>query len=89
MNTSDPIRDPDKLTPADHLGRRMRERNIGAFQVKKAIREGVTEEGSKPTDVRYRLEIPGVDLLVVVDSRNDKITTAFYDDEQGATGGRL
>lgn len=89
MKKSDPIRDPEELSYADHLSRRMRERNIGAHEVRKAIREGSIEDGSKPSDIRYRLEIPGVDLLVVADTRNDKVTTAFFDDEQGAEGGKI
>ena len=83
------VRDPDKLEGTSHLVNQMRKRNIGAHEVRKAIREGTVEEGAKPTDVRYRLEIPGVDLLVVVDSRNNKITSAFFDDDQGAEGGRI
>lgn len=91
MNKDDPIRDPDKLVYADHLGRRARERNFGAHEVNKAIREGVYDPdgGNKPSDVSYRLEIPGVDFIAIVDSRNDKITTGYYDDEQGANKGGI
>ena len=86
----EPIRDFHRLTAADHaVLNRMRERNIGKYEIKKAIEEGSIEEGSTETTIRYRLDMPGVDLLVAVDIPKEQIVTVFYDDDQGATNGRL
>lgn len=83
-------RNPSDYTLSNHAKQRMRDRNIGIQEVKNAIKQGEPDgKGAKPTDVRLRLDFPGVDLLVVVDSRDLTISSVFYDDEQGAEGGRL
>jgi hypothetical protein len=84
-------RDPDKLELTRHGMNRMRDRNVGVREIRKCISEGdiSPEEGDGPHEARYRLEMPGVDLLLVVDKTRMKIETVFWDDEQGATGGRL
>lgn len=86
----EPIRDFHRLTAADHaVLNRMRQRNIGKHEIKMAIETGSIEEGSTDTTIRYRLDMPGVDLLVAVDIPKEQIVTVFYDNEQGAEGGKL
>lgn len=58
-------------------------------EMEQAIAEGATREDTVPSLKKYRLEIPGVDLLTIVDPVRMKIVTTFWDDAQGATGGRL
>jgi len=90
-----PVRDPYEMEYAIHLDNRMKGRNITWAQVEMAIEEGVVEDApgdQNEGNIRYRLEIPGVDLLVGVDTTkgpNGKIVSVFYDDEQGASGGSL
>lgn len=83
------IRDVDELERSDHLGNKMKDRNIGWYEVKQAIENGSVEQANEQHQVRYRLDMPGVDLLVVVDVDRKRIVTTFYDDTQGASGGRL
>ena len=85
----EPIRDFSRLTATDHVINRMKERNIGAHEVRKAVEEGEVYDGETPTTIKYRLEIPGVDLVAAVDIPKEKVVTVYYDDDQGAKGGRL
>lgn len=89
MAGEDVIRDPDKVQLTIHSKQQMKDRNIGVYEIKKAIREGTVEPGAKETDIKYRLEFPGPDLLVIVDSRNGNIATVYYDDSQGAQKGGI
>lgn len=83
-------RDPSDYTLSIHAKQMMRDRNIGIQEIKSAIRQGEPDGGgAKPTDIRLRLDFPGVDLLAVIDSRDLTITSVFYDDEQGAKEGGL
>jgi len=84
-----PPRDPEQLDPSKHFGQMLKERNIGTFEVKQAIREGDVSPARGEDEFMYRLEIPGVDLIVIVDASTMTYETAYYDDEQGAEGGRL
>lgn len=88
---SRPIRDPEKLELTTHALDMARDRNIGGFEIKKAIREGEAEVGGgrKSSDDLYRLTFPGPDLIVIVDPDRMNITTVFYDDEQGAERGGI
>jgi len=73
----------------------MKNRNILWGQVEMTIEDGTVEDApgnSNEGNIRYRLDMPGVDLLVAVDTTkgtHGKIMTTFYDDEQGAEGGAL
>jgi len=87
--TPSPPRDPDNLEPSKHFGQMIKERNIGAFEVKQAVRDGKVEPARGEDEFLYRLEIPGVDLIVIVDADTMTYETAYYDDEQGAEGGVL
>lgn len=90
-----PVRDANKMQHADHLDNRMKERNILWGQIEMAIEQGSVEDApgkSNKGNIRYRLDMPGVDLLVAVDTTKGKygrIMSPFYDDEQGAEGGAL
>ena len=82
--------DPDDLTLSNHAMNRVKERNITAYQIKQAIRDGEPDGGAKkPHQIRFRDTYPGADLLVLVDPRKNKIVSVYYDDEQGAVGGSL
>jgi hypothetical protein len=72
-----------------HAMQQAKHRNVGGHQILKAIREGVYEGVDGDGNNSYRLESPGVDLWVHVDPSNNKITTVYYDDEQGAVGGAI
>jgi len=86
----EPIRDFSKLSISRHaVLNRIRQRNIGHHEMKRAIEDGSVEEGSDETSIKYRLDMPGVDLIVAVNIPDANITTAFYDNEQGANNGRL
>lgn len=86
------IRDPDKIIATDHVGQQRTSggRQITWYQVKKAISEAPLDpdEANEPHQMAYRMELP-VDLVIIVDQDNRKVVTAYYDDNQGATGGRL
>lgn len=84
-------RDPDKLELTQHSMNRMRDRNVGVREIRKCISEGIIlpEEGNEPHQARYRLEMPGIDLILVISKRDMKIVSVFWDDEQGAKGGGL
>lgn len=73
----------------NHAVNQMKSRNIGVHEVELALEGDIKEDANKPHQLVHRLDFPGVDLLVVTDERKDNIVTAFYDDEQGAAGGRL
>lgn len=89
MVTQDIPRDYDSLDVSKHAGQQSRDRNIGSYEVKEAIEKGEVEEGAKEQDIVYRNKFPGPDLLVVVDPERMLITTVFWDDDQGATGGAI
>lgn len=89
MTKFKPIRNFDSITATSHAINKIKQRNIGAFEIERAINEGSVTDGETPTTLEYRLDMPTVDLIVVVDIPDKKIVTAYYSDEQGATGGRL
>jgi len=84
-----PPRNVSQFVVTRHLKEQMKDRHIGWYEVSKALEEGTVEQGSKPSDIRFRLTFPGPDLLVVVDTRNNNISTAFYSDKQGASHGGI
>ena len=88
---SRPIRDPEELEMRTHAYDMAKSRNIGAFEIKKAISEGDAEVGGGATEDfdMYRLEFPGPDLIVIVKVPVKKIWTVYYDNEQGAQGGGI
>lgn len=91
----DPVRDADIMEHADHLDNQMKDRNVLWGQIVMAIEDGSVEDAKgdhNKGNVRYRLEIPGVDLLVGVDTTKGqygRIASVYYDDEQGAEEGSL
>lgn len=87
-----PVRDANIMQTADHLNNQMKDRDILWSQIEMAIEDGSIEDSVGEDNILYRLEIPGVDLLVGVDTskgENGRIVTTYYDDEQGAQGGGL
>lgn len=84
-------RDPEKLELTAHAMEQVRDRNIGVVEIRNCISKGIInpDEGDGPDEARYRLEIPGVDLLLVISRKDMVIETAYWDDEQGAQGGAL
>lgn len=84
-----PPRDPDLIEPTKHMFQMMKERNIGWHQIELAIEDRSVSQAEGEGNIMYRLDMPGVDLLVVVDTIKMNGVSAYYDDEQGATGGRL
>jgi hypothetical protein len=91
MSQTDWPRDPSELYRTRHAKDKMKERNIGMHELKKCIREGNinVEAGNARHEAVYRLEIPGVDLLAVIDKNKGSVETVYWDNQQGATGGGL
>lgn len=91
MTNRDYPRDPDDVTLTRHAMQQMKDRNIGVHEIKETIRQGKLEPeaGFEEHEVVYRLEFPGVDLLLTLDADQNNIESVFYDDEQGAEGGSL
>jgi len=88
--TKEPIRDFSRLTFSNHtVKNKVRERNIGFREIRLAVEDGSTSPGNTDRTLKYRLDMPGVDLLVIVDVVGEVIVTCYWDDDQGATGGRL
>ena len=96
--TSEYTRDPDSVELTSHALNKVKERQIGAHEIKKAISEGsideeypnllLDEDPNRQYQIAYELEMP-ISLWVILDTRNDKIVTAFYDDQEGAVDGSI
>jgi len=90
--TEDYTRDIDEIVLSEHAINQLKDRrNMGTHEVKKAISEGdiIPENGDGPHEVEYRLRMPGVDFVMIVDTDINKVETVYYDDEQGADEGGL
>lgn len=98
--SSSPYPDFEDYVASNHAQNQMRKRNIGAFEIKKAFKEGqLDEQGPDPEDnagyvleehqIQYTLKFPGPDLIVIADPIDATIVTVFYNDEQGAVGGAI
>lgn len=86
MTIDDVIRNTDELTKTGHFEQKLKERNIGWYEVSKAIEEGSVEDATGENNIRFRLNFPGPDLLVVIDTEKMNLVTAFW---EGEPHGRL
>lgn len=95
---SNPSRDPDEYELTRHGYNQAKDRKIGAHEIRKAIKEGTVDEEfpnkvfdedpDREFQFAFKLELP-VPLWVIVDTRDNKIPTVFYDNEKGALDGSL
>lgn len=81
--TPDVSRDPEDYIPTVHLQQRMKERNIGWFEISKAIEDGSIRDSPEPGSVEFRLDFPGETLVVVAGGlgrqEEMKIQTAHFE----------
>jgi hypothetical protein len=85
MSSEEWPRDFDELELTKHAIDKMKQQTIGTREVRLSIEEGEIhpEEGNGPEEARYRLEVPGVDLLTVVNREGMVIKSTFWDEDQG------
>lgn len=98
--TSEYPRDIDdpRIEMSNHALIKMKEREIGAHEIKKAITEGridhdrptlvLEDDPQRERQIAYELELP-ISLWVIYDPEFEKVVTVFYDDKEGAVDGSI
>lgn len=89
--TSEYSRDPDAYQVTSHIRTQSHERNFNWEDIKRAVKNGEIDEElpKKDHQIAYRLSVPGVDFVLIVDHERMNYVTGYWDDEQGARGGKL
>jgi len=90
--------DDPRIVMSEHSLIKMKERDIGGHEVKKAITEGridheqpelaLEDDPARERQIAYELELP-ISLWVIYDPELEMVMTVYYDDQQGAVDGSI